>query len=405
MKKTFVILTVLASSLSNHGQEALWSGAGPVVSPQINDDNSVTFRYVSPSAKSVKVTGDFLPKVKVVLPHGEFEAPGSSELIKGDNGIWTYTTPPLDPELYLYNFIVDSITTLDPLNLYVNRDITSLTNRLLVPGDISRPYDENNDLPHGTVLKTWYNSPSLGINRRLTIYTPAGYENSAESYPVLYLLHGMGGDENAWLENGRMAQIMDWLITNNMARPMIVVAPNGNPRMQISPADGSLLNPAPQMSEYQVVDGSFESSFPEIVEFIDKNFRTKANKSNRAIAGLSMGGFHSLTISKEFPDLFDYVGLFSAATYRALKNGGFVKKEVPEIYKNFEDKIKHQFNESPALYWIGIGSEDFLYDGNTEFRKMLDDNGLNYEYFESEGGHTWRNWRNYLKIFAPKLFN
>lgn len=404
MKRTLILAAVAAIAFGALAQEALWSGAGPVVSPQVNPDNSVTFRYASPTASTVKVTGDFLPRVKVKTDHGEFDAPGTADLVRGDDGVWSFTTEPLAPELYLYTFVVDSVATLDPLNIYVNRDITSLTNRLLVLGESSMPYDENAALPHGTVRKMWYNSPALGFDRRLSVYTPAGYESSDESYPVLYLLHGMGGDENAWLENGRLAQIMDWLISTGQAKPMIVVLPNGNPRMQISPADGSLLKPAPQMSEYQVADGSYEAAFPEIVEFIDTNFRTVPDKQHRALAGLSMGGFHTLTISKEFPDMFDYVGLFSAATYRALRDGGFVKGDLPEAYSDYEGKMQRQFAARPALYWIGIGKDDFLYDNNVDYRKMLDAAGYPYEYYESEGGHTWRNWRDYMKIFAPKLF-
>ena len=387
MRKLFSFYFALFIIVSCVAQEALWSGAGPVSSPQVNADNSVTFRFISPSAKSVKVAGDF-----------------SADLVSDGKGLWSFTTDPLAPELYLYTFVVDSVATLDPMNIYINRDITYFSNRLLVPGEESAAYDENLEIPHGTVRKMWYNSPSLGFDRRLSVYTPAGYESSDEAYPVLYLLHGMGGDENAWLENGRLAQIMDWLIANRLAKPMIVVMPNGNPEMQISPADGSLLRPAPRMSEYQVVNGEYETSFPEIVDVIDTNLRTVSDKAHRGIAGLSMGGFHSMTISKEYPDLFDYVGLFSAATHRALGEGGFLKKDTPEIYKNYESKLQRQFSADPALYWIGIGKDDFLFESNVEFRKMIDDAGYNYEYVESEGGHTWRNWRKYLKEFAPLLF-
>ena len=402
MKRTLLIAVIALSAICAPAQEALWGGAGAVISPQVNPDNSVTFRYVSPTAKTVKVTGDFLPKVRVATPHGEFDMPGTADLVRGADGVWSYTTEPLRPELYLYNMVVDSVTTLDPLNLYINRDITSMTNRLLVPGEASMAYDENMDIPHGTVRKMWYNSPGMGFDRRLSVYTPAGYEASGSSYPVLYLLHGMGGDENAWLENGRIAQIMDWMIAKGLAEPMIVVIPNGNPEMQISPADGSLLKPQPQMSEYQVVNGAYEAAFPEIVEFIETNFRTISDKAHRALAGLSMGGFHTLTISKEYPEMFDYIGLFSAATHRAMAN--FMKPDLPEVYSDYEGKLARQFAEAPALYWIGIGKDDFLYNSNVDFRKILDAAGYPYEYYESDGGHTWRNWRDYIKIFAPKLF-
>lgn len=384
-----ILLGSLLIGFSAAAQEALWSGRGPVVSPQVNPDRSVTFRYVSPTAKKVEVNGNFQN--------------GASQLSRDSLGVWTVTTAPLEPELYLYTFVVDSIQTLDPLNININRDITSFTNILLVPGEESIAYDEN-DIPHGTIRKMWYDSPSLGMNRRLSVYTPPGYETSGKDYPVLYLLHGMGGDENAWLENGRLAQIMDWQIESGNAEPMIVVVPNGNPRMSVSPAERSLLQNSPQMSEYQVVDGSYEASFPEIVNFVDANFRTKADKNHRALAGLSMGGFHSMMISKEFPELFDFVGLFSAATYRWIQMEGFAEENRPAVYSDFEKKLAEQFAQKPALYWIGIGSDDFLYDSNQEYRALLDAAGYPYVYVESPGGHTWRNWRNYLKTFTSRIF-
>lgn len=391
MKAYILFLGAVCISAVAGAQEALWSGAGEIVSPQVNDDSSVTFRYYGPANRIVAVNGDFIEG-------------GTGKMEKDGNGVWTYTTSSLSPELYLYTFTVDSVQVLDPQNIFVNRDITSFTNQVLVKGKGSEAYDFNPDIPHGTVSHPWYRSGSLDMSRRLTVYIPAGYETGMRSYPVLYLLHGMGGDENAWLENGRLAQIMDYLIAEGLAEPMIVVAPNGNPRMNITPAERSLMSHSPKMGEYRVVDGSFESSFPEIVEFVEKNYRAIPDKEHRAIAGLSMGGFHSLTVSKEFPDLFDYVGLFSAATHRILGEDAFRRPETPGIYRDYEEKIIRQFSKNPALYWIGIGKDDFLYDSNTEFRRMLSENDLPYEYYESEGGHTWRNWRRYMQIFVPKLF-
>lgn len=145
------------------------------------------------------------------------------------------------------------------------------------------------------------------------------------------------------------------------------------------------------------MEGSFETAFPEVVKFIDKTYRTKANKQNRAIAGLSMGGYHSLHISKQYPDMFNYVGLFSAAIMPD-------KKVQSPIYDDFDQKLKVQFAKKPALYWIGIGTADFLYQSNTDFRKMLDEKGYKYTYYETGEGHIWKNWRIYLTEFAPQLF-
>lgn len=232
---------------------------------------------------------------------------------------------------------------------------------------------------------------------RLTVYTPAGYEASSKEYPVLYLLHGMGGDENAWTELGRAAQILDNLIAQGKAEPVIVVMTNGNAVLQAAPGESSLGFQAPSMQLPKTMDGSFEQHFPDVVNFVDKNYRTIKSKKGRAIAGLSMGGFHSMHISKQYPDMFDYIGLFSAA----IKPGEDVKSP---IYEDTEGKLKVQFQENPALYWIAIGDKDFLYKVNQDYRKFLDDNGYKYTYYETSGGHIWRNWRIYLTEFVPQLF-
>lgn len=172
---------------------------------------------------------------------------------------------------------------------------------------------------------------------------------------------------------------------------------NGNASQEAAPGETSAGLKTPTTQLPKTMDGSFEEAFPEVVEFIDKNYRTKADKHSRAIAGLSMGGFHSLQISKEYPDMFDYVGLFSAAI---LPREG----EKSPVYQDFEKKLKVQFDKKPALYWIAIGDKDFLYDANKQYRQLLDSKGYPYEYRESGDGHIWKNWRIYLSEFAPKLF-
>jgi len=365
-------------------QQALRSSA-PVMSPEIHENKTVTFRLRAPKAVKVQVTGDFLAK-------------GVADLTENKEGVWEYTTPePLKPELYGYTFLVDGLKINDPSNVYLIRDVATITNVFIIGGERADLYKVN-DVPHGTVSKVWYDSPSLGMDRRLTIYTPAGYETSGKRYPVFYLLHGMGGDENAWSELGRATQILDNLIAQGKAEPMIVVMTNGNAALEAAPGESSLgWEKQPSFQLPKTMEGSFEQHFPEVVKFVDKHYRTKANKKNRAIAGLSMGGFHSLHISKQYPDMFDYVGLFSAAIMPG-------KKATSPVYEDMEGKLATQFAKKPALYWIAIGKTDFLYKANVEYRKLLDEKGYPYEYFENEGGHIWRNWRIYLSEFAPKLF-
>lgn len=383
MRNILLCATFMLLSLVAHAQQALW-GSPSLLSPEIHPDNTVTFRYRAPKAVRVQVTGDFLPQGQV------------AELTEVD-GIWQYTTPQaLQPELYSYSFIVDGVKAYDPNNVYLIRDVATVTNVFLISGDRASLYAIN-DVPHGTVSKVWYNSETLGLQRRLSIYTPAGYEASNKRYPVFYLLHGMGGDENAWLELGRTSQILDNLIAQGKAEPMIVVMTNGNAALEAAPGESSLGFAPPTINLPKTMEGSFETAFPEVVSFVDKHYRTIRKKDARAIAGLSMGGFHSLHISKQYPDKFGYIGLFSAAI--TSDRGG----DSP-IYKDTDAKLKKQFSMNPKLYWIAIGKTDFLYQANTEYRKLLDEKGYPYTYYESEDGHIWKNWRIYLTEFVPLLF-
>lgn len=377
----FIVCTLMC--ISTIAQQSLGRNSR-VQSPEINNDQTVTFRLRAPKAVKVQVTGDFTPKGRV-------------DMVENREGIWEYTTPePLSPELYCYNFIVDGLKINDPSNVFRIRDVSSVFDVFIIGGERADLYKVNNT-PHGTVSKVWYHSPTLGIDRRMTVYTPAGYESSSKRYPVFYLLHGMGGDENAWSELGRATQILDNLIAQGKAEPMIVVMTNGNAAQEAAPGESSLGYTQPSLMQAKTMEGSFEQHFPEVVKFIDKNYRTKANKKNRAIAGLSMGGFHSLHISKHYPDMFDYVGLFSAAIYPG-------RNAASPVYQDMDGKLKAQFAKKPSLYWIGIGKTDFLYRDNERFRKQLDSAHHPYEYFENEDGHIWKNWRIYLTEFAPKLF-
>ena len=395
MKRLTILAAGLLMCVMTFAQQALWGGT-QVVSPEIHDNNTVTFRLKAPKAVKVQVTGDFLPTQKFKTPFGEMDGPGVADLTEGKDGIWEYTTNSLKPELYGYSFIVDGLKTTDPGNVYLIRDVATLTNVFIIGGDRADLYKVNK-VPHGTVSRIWYNSPTLGMERRMTVYTPAGYETSGKRYPVFYLLHGMGGDEEAWISLGRTAQILDNLIAQGKAKPMIVVMTNGNAAQEAAPGESSPGMVTPTMQLPKTMEGTFESAFPDVVKFVDNNYRTIKSKSGRAIAGLSMGGFHSMHISKQYPDLFNYVGLFSAAIVP--------NKDVKSpVYQDLEGKLKVQFSKKPALYWIAIGKTDFLYKANEDYRKLLDEKGYKYTYYETGEGHIWRNWRIYLTEFTPMLF-
>ena len=386
---------------SAFAQQALWGGAS-VESPVVNEDGTVTFRYQAPKAVKVTVSGDFLPTRKITFnmegQERTFDAPGVAELKEGQFGIWEYTTDfKVAPEMYTYTFNVDGNTVIDNNNMWVNRDVSSLTSAFIVPGERADLYTIQ-DVPHGTVSKVWYESATAGFDRRLSVYTPAGYNPTAKKrYPVLYVLHGIGGDEDAWIAQGRAAQILDNLIAQGKAKPMIVVFTNGNISQEAAPGENSTGYTRPTMQLPQTMEGTFETAFPEIVKFIDSNYKTIAKKQSRAICGLSMGGFHTLYISLNYPDMFGYSGMFSAAI-------GVSEQQMNSMYEDFDAKLARYFSKKPSLLWIGCGDTDFLIQANRDFVKKLQDNNYPHEYLENDGGHIWRNWRIYFTEFVPKLF-
>lgn len=375
MKKLIAICAALAIGMAAWAQQALGPGTG-LVSPEINPDHSVTFRLFAPKAIKVQVTGDFMQ--------------GSTDMTEGKDGVWTFTTKPLEGELYSYSFIVDGMRTMDPSNIYRNRDVATWTNIFTLSAEQGDKgwYYEAHDVPHGTVSHVWYDSPTLGTNRRLTVYTPAGYEGGKAKYPVLYLLHGSGGDEDAWSDLGRTVQIMDNLIAEGKAKPMIVVMPNGVWFNKAAPgAAVNMFQPTFANSRSQSTI-EVENSFPDIMAFIEKNYRVAKGYANTAVAGLSMGGRQSCMLSLHYPDKFGYVGLFSGVA-------------VPEGNEAAFDAV---FAAKPRLYWIGCGKDDGIIVNSRKLKAFCDERGYPATLYESEGGHIWRNWRVYLTLFAQKLF-
>lgn len=353
----------------------------PCISPQVNSDSTVTLRLRAPKAKSITVSG-----------FGE-----EPLAMKQDStGTWSTTTSVLKPDFYTYSFNVDGVRIIDPSNAYTARDIAALFSEVIVPGGNANLYTVH-DVPHGTVSKVWYYSPTLGMRRRMTVYTPARYEDDTNSYPVLYLLHGSGGDEEAWNELGRASVILDNLIADGLAVPMIVVMPNGNADQSAAPGQTSEGLYVPDASRSRTEPLKFEQAFSDIMTFVESHYRTCPQKSGRAIAGLSMSGGHAWRISYLRPDDFDFIGLFSAAVR-------FNGTDIDEIDDTLKTGINRQFANPPKVYWLAIGKDDFLYDHNAHYRTLLDNLGIQYSYHESQGGHTWTNWRDYLVLFLPMLF-
>ncbi len=370
---------------------------GPrIVSPEIHPDNTVTFRIMAPLASEVSVRGEWM------AGFGAGEA-----LTPSDSGLWSVTLGPLAPEFYGYTFLVDSVQVLDPLNAIIKRDGTRNANVLLVPGEASDLYAVQ-DVPHGTLSKVWYTSPTLELTRRMYVYTPPGYENSDERYPVFYLLHGGGGDEDAWTTLGRAPQILDNLIAQGKAKPMIVVMTNGNANQTASITDRptqteAAPNPGPfNIEDEQAVINS-NKQFPnslvnDVIPYVEKHFRVIANSANRAIAGLSMGSLQTQITSMTHPELFQYIGCFSLGIHF---NDQFAILSNQILIPAYDSELKTMKNQ---LFYIGCGTEDFCYEGVQTLREKLDEHDFEYIYNETGGGHTWANWRIYLSEYATLLF-
>ncbi len=377
MKRHFFFLFVLMA-LTMSGQGYLTPS---VNSPDITKDGTVTFRVKAANADTVRLIID--SRLDTLMKHT-------------GNETWSITLRGLEPDLYMYYYIVDGMKVIDNENAHTLRDVKSVMNTFVLDPQGDCPVAVHN-VPHGEVRAVWYDSPTLGAKRRMMIYLPPGYEESRQRFPVFYLLHGSGGDETVWLEQGRAAQVLDNLIASGKAVPMIVVMPNGNVDEQAASNMSALGNVQPTFAHKNWMDGTFEQSFNDIMNWVDKNYRTRTGKRYHAIAGLSMGGYHSLYISANQPDDFAYVGLFSPAISR-------MDQGKCTIYDDLEGKLINQFKQRPKVYWLGIGEKDFLYKDNAEFRKLLDKNRLHYTYHESGAGHEWANWRDYLVIFTQLLF-
>ncbi len=409
-------------------------GRGPALrSPEILDDQKVTFRLRAPNATDVAVNGDW--------PEGR-----GVKMTKDDAGVWSATVGPLTPELWAYTFSVDGVSLLDSANANIRRDGTRYANFLIIDGALSDTY-KIKDVPHGNVSQVWYDSPTLpnASPRRMYVYTPPGYDKTAEKYPVFYLLHGAGGDEDAWNNMGRASVIMDNLIAARKAKPMLVVMTNGNANQKMGPgygnvpgqnivntgnpgevgvvgaftggrgaapgvpaapgsapgAPGAQATPRPQAAAGAAPNpgrggggGMFGGAFPEslvndVVPYIEKTYRVIANKDSRAIAGLSMGGGHTVAATNAHPDVFSYVGVFSMGTSA-----------------DISDKLAALKKAGVKFYYVGHGKDDTTVRvaQGQNLAAQLEKAGINYHYTESTGGHTWANWRIYLNEFAPKLF-
>ena len=359
--------------------------SNPVVSPEVKEDKSVIFRLYAPEVKTVKVVGTFMDPIANI------------EMIKNDTGLFELEVGPLPSDMYVYTYIVDGVKMLDPNNNVVVRDGSYIESRLMIPGEWVDNVIGVRDVPHGNVTAVWYPSPTTGMKRRMLIYTPPGYEKSTESYPVLYLLHGGGGDEEAWISRGKTNYILDNLIADGKAKAMIIVITNGIASVPAAPGERPLMLTSTRVSSPgAMTSGKFEESLvKDVIPFIESNYRVQTDPDHRAIAGFSMGGYQTQKITNTNPGKFMYIGVMSMGLYNMF--GQYNEEEHIAQIRKLKDS-------NPKLYYIGCGKTDFLFKGVTDLRALYDELGFKYTYRESEGGHSWNNWRLYLAEIAQLLF-
>jgi enterochelin esterase family protein len=345
----------------------------------------VVFRLRAPAASEVTLTGEFMR--------------GGKPLQKDAEGVWSVTVGPLEPEIYNYNFTVDGVRTIDPGNPEVKTGSTASTiaSILEVKGDHAAFYDVQ-AVPHGEIRTDWYDSKSLQSTRRLTVYTPPGYNRDTKvRYPTLYLLHGANADETAWTRLGHVNAILDNLLAAGKIKPLVVVMPfgYGAPPGAEPSAAGSLAPGPSAPGGMSRNTASFSRDLLEdAIPFVESHYRVSTGREQRAIAGLSMGGGESLEIGLNHLERFAYVGGFSAAvrpndfaqTFAALAAG------TPDA------------NRKLRLLWIGCGTDDSLFAANESFSIFLDGAKIQHTFQKSDGAHTWMVWRRYLRDFAPLLF-
>lgn len=348
-----------------------------LVSPEIDSSGRVTFRVYAPEAKAVSVQAEFLDMGK------------SLTLAKNAQGVWSGMADNIVPGTYRYHFMIDGVATVDPRNIETSYSQTTTRSLLHVSGPGSE-FEDTRLVPHGAVARVIYPSKTFTAVRTVHVYTPPGYGRTNKKYPVLYLLHGGSDADNSWSTVGRAGFILDNLIAEGKAVPMIVVMPTGH----IPAADGSVDSASNAMSGDPANDAFSADFLNSIIPFIESNYSVSTAAKDRAIAGLSMGGIQTANIGLTHVDQFPYVLIYSS---------GWFGDSRKEFEQKFGTKLDADRNKLKLL-WISHGKTDIARENSLEMMKLFDRHGLKYRSLETEGGHTWYNWRHYLNASVPLLF-
>jgi enterochelin esterase family protein len=361
-------------------------GFGPmglqVVSPEVSVERKITFRILAPKAESVRLSAGDIPG----LGQG-------SQMTKGTNGVWEVITGPVIPGAYRYNFNVDGVSVIDPRNPATSESNNNTWSLVNVPGV---DWMDTQDVPHGAVASLTYYSTALKRFRRLHVYTPPGYELGKGKFPVFYLLHGASDSDDSWGSVGRAGFILDNLIADKKAKPMIIVMPAGHA------GAFRMGGPRPAVDEFA------QDFLNDIMPLIEKNYRVHTDRKSRALAGLSMGGGQTLNIGIPNLEKFAYLGVYSSGVFGITGSGRGGATNAP-TGPSFEEQHRAKLDDAKLkkglrLFWFATGKDDFLVATSRATVEMFKKHGFDVVYKESEGAHTWLNWREYLNEFAPQLF-
>ena len=354
-------------------------------SPEVRADRTIVTRLFAPQAKAVGLSSSDLPNVR---PFG----PGV-EMKKSDKGVWEVTVGPVPAGTYRYHFQVDGLAVIDPRNPATSEANANTWSVLTVPGS---PVSDLLDVPHGAVAQVPYYSKSLGRFRRMHVYTPPGYEQGTGKLPILYLLHGAFDCDASWSTVGRAGLVLDNLIAAGKARPMIVVMPMGHTGPFRFGPGGSLQK---QMEEFA------RDFTADVRPLVERTYRVSGERRDRAIAGLSMGGAQTLDIAMGHLDDYGYVGVFSSGVF-GIDGKGPAGQDGPKWVERHRAALENaDLKKGLRLFWFATGKDDFLLDTTRATVKLLESHGFKVTFQETDGGHTWINWRErYLPEFAQLLF-
>lgn len=364
-------------------QRGFMAGPASWKSVEVLPDGRVTFRLCAPEADTVSVISS---DAADVIPMGIGGGPAGLPMTKGEKGLWSVTTArPVAPDNYRFNFSVNGVKVPDPQSTTFTTDRIGVNSTFEVPGEAGKFQAWNRDVPHGSVSVVEYWSDSIGAKRRAHVYTPPGYQRSGKSYPVLYLVHGAGDSDDSWTGTGHAHYILDNLIAAGKARPMIIVMPFGHTPDR--PGGNILAN-----TDFG------DDLIKDLIPYVEKNFRVIDKPGSRAMAGLSMGGAHTLRYGLTHPEMFRYLGVFSMGL-----GMGNNQNDIADYVKANSEALA-KASRDLKLFYYAMGKDDFLYGTVAPTRAMLDQQGIKHVYNESAGGHTWINWRRYLEDFVPRLF-